>query len=614
MKTISYILIFLIVEISFGQDVKKVDSKVIEATVFKDRAMVTREATVNLPKGIHTVLFTNITSDLQDESIRVSGTGPGELKILEVQIERKFTSDIQNDRRKTLNEKIDVSVKVRICSSIKTWTDMLNFVDSNLSQIYTDLRKQSAIKQDIEQQIRTLTLTLNQAGDLKRKDYKNIRVIVECSQKGLVNLRPSYVVENASWYPMYDARVSSESKKIEISYFGMIQQSTGEDWDNIKLTFSTAEPMAMRSLPELDRWYVDLVPLPIKDVRLKREATSDYPIDYNFNYGLPSGKGAISGYITDETTGDPLPGANAVLAGTTLGSSSDMDGKFYITNVPQGRYSLEISYIGYQSVKIHLKVVEKQTANLTVGLNAEVLEGEVIAVMAQAVPSSRKSKEVDKVIERPKYSEVHAKELSTVFELPNKNSVPSDNSPHKVTIAMDDLPVDFEYTSIPKILPKVYLKGKILNSNDYPLLEGDINVFVDNDFINRTYINNTMPTDTIELALGVDESIQIEKVLINKFAESSGLISKTKKITYEYEIQIKNNRKTEEKLDIYDQLPIAMDEDIKIKLLIPDEDINDLNNERKLEWNLNLKPGEKKTIPIKYQVEFPSSRKVYGLE
>ena len=458
MKSISFLLILLIVTFSFGQDIKEVNSKVIEATVFKDRAMITREAAVNLAKGIHTIIFTNITSDLRDESIRVSGTGPGELKILEVQIERKFTSDIQEDSKKAINEKINglkdllqqandqitilqskknfvealkaESVKnenqklLSSTSSIKTWTEMLNFVDSNLSKIYTDLRKQSAIKQDIEQQIRTLTLTLNQAGDLKRKDYKNIRVIVECSQAGLVNLRPSYVVENASWYPMYDARVSSESKKIEISYFGMIQQSTGEDWDNIKLTFSTAEPMAMRSLPELDRWYVDLVPLPIQDVESKKEASSGYPIDYKSNYGLPSGKGAISGYITDENTGDPLPGAKALLVGTALGSLSDMDGKFYITNVPQGRYSLEISYIGYQSVKIHLKVIEKQTANLTVGLNAEALEAEAIVVMAQVAPSSQKRKEVDRLMEKPKYSEVRAKELSTVFELPTKNSIP----------------------------------------------------------------------------------------------------------------------------------------------------------------------------------------------
>ena len=234
MKSISFLLILLIVTFSFGQDIKEVNSKVIEATVFKDRAMITREAAVNLAKGIHTIIFTNITSDLRDESIRVSGTGPGELKILEVQIERKFTSDIQEDSKKAINEKINglkdllqqandqitilqskknfvealkaESVKnenqklLSSTSSIKTWTEMLNFVDSNLSKIYTDLRKQSAIKQDIEQQIRTLTLTLNQAGDLKRKDYKNIRVIVECSQAGLVNLRPSYVVENASWY------------------------------------------------------------------------------------------------------------------------------------------------------------------------------------------------------------------------------------------------------------------------------------------------------------------------------------------------------------------------------------------------------------------------------
>lgn len=125
---------------------------------------------------------------------------------------------------------------------------------------------------------------------------------------------------------------------------------------------------------------------------------------------------------------------------------------------------------------------------------------------------------------KPKYSNVYAKELSTIFEIPTKNSIPSDNTPHKLTIAMDDLPIEFEYTSIPKIVPKVYLKGKIVNNKNYPLLEGEINVFVDNDFINKTYLNTIVPNDTLELALGVDERIRAEKILINKFVESKGLL------------------------------------------------------------------------------------------
>lgn len=40
----------------------------------------------------------------------------------------------------------------------------------------------------------------------------------------------SYVVSNASWTPRYDLRVSSSERTMQVTYFGMVQQNTGEDW------------------------------------------------------------------------------------------------------------------------------------------------------------------------------------------------------------------------------------------------------------------------------------------------------------------------------------------------------------------------------------------------
>lgn len=167
-------------------------------------------------------------------------------------------------------------------------------------------------------------------------------------------------------------------------------------------------------------------------------------------------------------------------------------------------------------------------------------------------------------IQPPIFSDVKAKDISTTFEINTKNTIPSDNSTHKVTIAINNLPIDFSYTSIPKTLEKVYVKGKVANKNDYPLLEGEINIFVDNDFVNRTFLNTVVPTDTLELALGIDESIKCEKILKNKFVESKGLFDGSKMITYDYEIKITNNRKTAEDISILDQLPISRNEKLKL--------------------------------------------------
>ena len=326
-----------------------------------------------------------------------------------------------------------------------------------------------------------------------------------------------------------------------------------------------------------------------------------------------------------------------MVEGTYLGSATDLEGKFFIPNIPEKNYNLRVSMIGYQEMVINIDVLAKYTANLVIGLTEASLEMEAIVVAAEkplvqkdvtssqstvrfrdeessVVRGGRSSKTSLYVAPKPVYSEVYSKELSTVFELPIKNTIPSDNSPHKVTITIDDMPIVFEYTSIPKILPKVYLKGKIVNSKNYPLLEGDVNVFVDNDFVNRTFLNTIVPTDTLELALGTDESIQSEKVLINKFVESKGFIGGSRRITYEYEIRLANNRKTEESVWIYDQMPIARNEIIKVEMIEPKQKMEELDNTLTLKWHYLLKPGEKKIIPLKYYVEIPKDQNIYGLE
>ena len=53
--------------------------------------------------------------------------------------------------------------------------------------------------------------------------------------------------------------------------------------------------------------------------------------------------GKISGIILDAQTGDPLIGTNVVLLGTSLGASTDLEGTFFILNIPAGKYDLEFS-------------------------------------------------------------------------------------------------------------------------------------------------------------------------------------------------------------------------------------------------------------------------------
>ncbi len=656
MKRVIFLLLILISASVYCKDELKVKSKVVEATIFKNRALITRQGEINLPKGKSEVIFSNLPADLQNSSVRISAEGKGVIKILDVKVEQRFTTEVQQEDIKALESKIDslnqliqiASDEMRILNSkkdfieslksqsarymnekmllqanpTKEWGGILNFVDKTLEDIYKGLREQARKKSFYQQQINVINTEINKNKGMKSKNFKEVVVTIETEASGNVKLQPSYLVQSAGWYPLYDARIASESKQCELDYYGMIHQATGEDWKNVSLILSTAEPMSVKTLPELDRWFIDTKPLPIRrtEPEVRGGRSGDLQINYEQNWGLPAGTGNVTGYIIDRSTGEALIGANVIVEGANIGSSSDVNGKFLINNVPKGQHNLKISYIGYQARRIPINIEDKSIADVTIPLNAASIQANGVVVTAQRPSVQKVQTNAMRVqlsgleAEHIQYTNVYSKELSTSFEIPTESSIPSDNNQHKVTIAIETLPVEFAYTSIPKITPSVYLRGKIVNKNDYPLLEGDISIFVDNDFINRTYLNTIVPSDTLSLALGIDNGIQIKKVLINKFTESKGLLGGGRQITYDYEIQITNNRKTEETVKVYDQAPIAMNEDIKVELLEPQIDMDKLNNDRELKWDVKLKPGEKKIIPLKYTVEFPNNVNVYGLE
>jgi outer membrane receptor protein involved in Fe transport len=94
--------------------------------------------------------------------------------------------------------------------------------------------------------------------------------------------------------------------------------------------------------------------------------------------------GKISGKVTDKETGSALPGVAVTINGTTMGALTDVEGKFFILNVPVGSYSLKAELIGYASVELQkLNVSVDLTTNADFQLSSKTLTGELQVVIAE---------------------------------------------------------------------------------------------------------------------------------------------------------------------------------------------------------------------------------------
>ncbi|MGE5681523.1 MAG: carboxypeptidase regulatory-like domain-containing protein [Bacillota bacterium] len=99
-------------------------------------------------------------------------------------------------------------------------------------------------------------------------------------------------------------------------------------------------------------------------------------------YGGTVGK--IKGKVTDSKTGEPLTGANVVVAGTTQGATSDVNGEYVIQNLSPGIYNLKVSFIGYRPTAVsEVRVNADLTTEQNIQLADESLTTSTIEVIAQ---------------------------------------------------------------------------------------------------------------------------------------------------------------------------------------------------------------------------------------
>jgi len=91
--------------------------------------------------------------------------------------------------------------------------------------------------------------------------------------------------------------------------------------------------------------------------------------------------GTIKGVVEDADTEEPLIGANIILKGTGMGATTDMDGFFLIRNVPEGDYSLEASYVGFNEFRETISVGAGDV-DMEISLKQMVYSGSEITILA----------------------------------------------------------------------------------------------------------------------------------------------------------------------------------------------------------------------------------------
>jgi uncharacterized protein (TIGR02231 family) len=200
---------------------------------------------------------------------------------------------------------------------------------------------------------------------------------------------------------------------------------------------------------------------------------------------------------------------------------------------------------------------------------------------------------------------------SVTFQLAQKVTVPSDGSPHKVTVTTLDLAPQFDYLSVPKLGEAVYRRAKLTNHSDFLLLAGLASLFVEGDFVGTLPLKRIAPREEFELTLGVDDRVTVKRELKARDVDKK-IIGDRRRLRVAYEIEIKNWRAAPIDLELRDQFPVARHEQIKVKLESCDPKPIEQTELGELKWRLRVEPNAKQTSRFEFSIEHPVNLTVTG--
>jgi uncharacterized protein (TIGR02231 family) len=535
--------------------VRVLKSSITSVTVYSDRAQVTRTVSEKLPAGDQRLIFDNLPMGLEPGSIQVNGMGAAELSDVKTSIER-FAEIPDKDRKAFFTEKTMLEDQIaELDGKIRQAKNEKGFLDNITKKLTGVTDKTPAGELDPEKWVKMVDF------------YRNRNIALDKES------RDTEIAKR-------DVKARLEKVTRQIEDIGSGEQKTRYQVE-VLVRMKEAGELSLRLsyLVHGPSWQ------PIYDLRASTREKK-----MNLTY-------------------------NAVIRQSTTESWDDVAVELSTAQPRIGGQQPELSpwYLNFYEPRPRLDRGVTVTGNLA--------PAPAMAQMMQKKSAESEAKaeklEAESVMEKP-IAGVQTNATSVVFEIKGRNTIASDNLPHKVTVLIQDFPAEFRYSTAPKLSPHAYLKTRVTNASDFPLLPGKTNIFLDNNFVANASLSQVAPGEEFWTFLGVDGAIKVERKLLRKNQKQEGLFEKKTKVVYEYLTEITNNKKSEEEIVVWDQVPISSQQDIVVSLLEPqfskDTPTLKKNELNYFEWLFKIKTGEKIRIPFVFSVEYPRDRQVTGLE
>lgn len=618
-KFILSLFTFLVSLSAFPQDSKelKTQSKIQEITLFLNGAQVFEKAETNIPDGESTVVIKGLSPYLEEKSIQVKAMGNFTIQAVNKRMDyltesamSESTEKIQNQidalKKEVQKEELRLSVlaeKISLLDANKKlggnqsptsaeFRQTLELYDTELMKIKTEQLTIQDKLAESSKEIRKLENQINAIRESNRDSKAEIRIRIKAQSAGKAHFEFNYLVANAGWFPKYDVRVKDVNSPMTINYKAEVFQNTGVDWKDVKLRFSNGNPNQSGVAPDLDKWNLNYSRLTVFEPRNVQP----------FN-------GTVSGVVMSASDGAPMPGVSVLVKGTSIGTVTDVDGRYSIT-IPSNGNTLAYSFIGYQTEEATIR--GSSTINISLLPDTQALN-EVITVeydveykkaLGANTPLMEESPPIAPTLE----TTIQENQTTVEIEVTEPYTIKTNGERTLVDLKAYEIPAKYQYKAIPKLDKDAFLIAQISDWNQYSLLEGESNLYFEDGFVGRSILNAASLEDTLSVSMGRDRSIVLQRQKVDEFAKKRTIGSNITE-NRGYEITIRNNKSQAVELQVLDQIPVSVNSSITVEA--GDLSGGKLNKETGIiTWNITIPPGSQQKLIFQYEVKYPKNEKV----
>ncbi|MCA9936593.1 MAG: mucoidy inhibitor MuiA family protein [Ardenticatenaceae bacterium] len=530
-----------------------VESTVTDVTVYPDRARVTLRGECMIKPGVHRLQVDELPLLMETESVRVMGQGTAKVRLLGVDVSRHHYTETPSEKVRELEQQIEqLEDDLRTLQDDKTgWLAQAKYLDG-LRQSTAEFAKGLARGRiDVAQQSTLLTFLQEEDGRIRAATRELDQQQRELNRQLDKLRRELKALQSARPRERYQANMDVEAL------------SEGD--------FTLSLSFVVRKAG----WR------PLYDVRFL--TNGDAP------------RLAVS-YIAEifQNTGQDWPDV-AVTVSTARPALNQ--------RLPE----LRPWFVDEWQPQVMAKKSAPTGKRMRAEAPAPAMDREDAMLFADAAPP-----EPQPVVAEVAVAEVQSGGTAVSFKVGGSVDIPGDGSPHKTTVSEFEFAPKVDYLAVPKHTDAVFRRATLTNDSPSPLLAGSASLFVDEEFIGQTKLEYVPTNGELELLLGVEERITIERELARRDVDKR-LLKDNRQLRYGYKMTAKNLLETAVQLELHDHIPVPRHEQIKVRLENAQPAPAKQSDLNLLEWHLTLPAGAEQAVTYEYLVEHPRAMQVTGL-